>query len=55
MIVVATSHDPNGNYEDKTIELPIDITKADQKISFADVTHAPNGKESNTEQDLSEQ
>ncbi len=57
VIVVATSHDPNGNYEDKTIELPIDITKADQKISFADVTHAPNGSGRVTplitEQDLS--
>ncbi|MCI9293431.1 MAG: cadherin repeat domain-containing protein, partial [Erysipelotrichaceae bacterium] len=57
VIVLATSHDPNGNYEDKTIELPIDITKADQKISFADITNAPNGKGTVTpiitEQDLS--
>ncbi len=57
VIVLATSHDPNGNYEDKTIELPIDITKAEQTISFADVTHAPNGKGTVTpvinEQDLS--
>ena len=57
VIVLATSHDPAGNYTDKTIELPIDITKADQKISFADVTHAPNGSGRVTplitEQDLS--
>ena len=28
VIVEATSHDPAGNYTDKTIELPINITKA---------------------------
>ncbi len=44
VIVEATSHDPNGNYEDKTIELPIDIKKADQNISFADETSVQNGK-----------
>ncbi len=57
VIVLATSHDPSGNYTDKTIELPIDISKADQIISFADITHAPNGQGSVTpiinEQDLS--
>ncbi|MCI9525236.1 MAG: cadherin repeat domain-containing protein, partial [Erysipelotrichaceae bacterium] len=57
VIVEATSHDANGNYEDMTIELPIDILKADQKISFADVTNAQNGKGKVTpvinEQDIS--
>ncbi|NBJ65477.1 hypothetical protein D5266_09895, partial [bacterium c-19] len=33
VIVEATSHDPSGNYADKTIELPINITKASQTIS----------------------
>ena len=57
VIVEATSHDPSGNYTDKTIELPINIKKADQTISFADVTYATNGKGKVTpviiEQDLS--
>ncbi len=57
VIVEATSHDPSGNYADKTIELPINITKANQTISFADVTYAANGKGKVTpvinEQDLS--
>ncbi len=57
VIVEATSHDPNGNYTDKTIELPINIKKADQTISFADVTYATNGKGKVTpvitEQDIS--
>ena len=57
VIVEATSRDPNGNYADKTIELPINIKKAEQTISFADVTYATNGKGKVTpvinEQDLS--
>jgi len=57
VIVEATSHDPSGNYSDKTIELPITIKKADQTISFADVTYATSGKGKVTpvinEQDLS--
>ena len=57
VIVEATSHDPSGNYADKTIELPITIKKAEQTISFADVTYATNGKGKVTpvinEQDLS--
>ncbi len=49
VIVEATSHDPSGNYSDKTIELPITITKANQTISFQGVTAAQNGKrKSNT-------
>ncbi len=44
VIVEATSHDPSGNYTDKTIELPITITKADQTISFKNVTPAQSGK-----------
>ena len=35
VIVEATSHDPSGNYADKTIEVPIDITKANQTILSA--------------------
>ncbi len=57
VIVEAISHDPSGNYSDKTIELPINIKKADQTISFADVTYATSGKGKVTpvinEQDLS--
>ena len=57
VIVEATSHDPSGNYSDKTIELPINIKKADQTISFADVTYAVNGEGKVTpvinEQDIS--
>ncbi|MCI9293552.1 MAG: hypothetical protein HFF01_09290 [Erysipelotrichaceae bacterium] len=44
VIVEATKHDSSGNYADITIALPITITKADQKISFADVTNVQNGK-----------
>ncbi len=44
VIVEATSHDPNGNYSDKTIELPITITKAEQTISFKNVTPAQSGQ-----------
>ena len=44
VIVEATSHDPTGNYTDKTIELPITITKDDQTISFKNVTPAQSGK-----------
>lgn len=36
VIVQATSHDPSGNYTDKTIELPIDIEKGTRTIAFAD-------------------
>ena len=43
VIVEATSHDPNGNYTDKTIELPININKSNQTISFAAVTYATSG------------
>ncbi|MCI8851307.1 MAG: hypothetical protein HFE82_07200 [Erysipelotrichaceae bacterium] len=57
VIVEATSHDPSGNYADKTIELPINIKKADQTISFADVTYVTSGQGKVTpvinEQDLS--
>ncbi len=57
VIVEATSHDPSGNYADKTIELPINIKKAEQTISFADVTYVTNGKGKVTpvinEQDIS--
>ncbi len=57
VIVEATSHDPSGNYADKTIELPINIKKAEQAISFADVTYVTNGKGKVTpvinEQDIS--
>ncbi len=49
VIVEATSHDPNGNYEDKTIELPITITKAKQSVSFAeDPIYVTSGKGSVT-------
>ncbi|NBJ65496.1 hypothetical protein D5266_10005, partial [bacterium c-19] len=34
----------SGNYADKTIELPINITKASQTISFKEVTYVANGK-----------
>ena len=34
VIVQATSHDPSGNYSDKTIELPINIDKGTRTISF---------------------
>ncbi len=34
VIVQATSHDPSGNYTDKTIELPINIEKGTRTISF---------------------
>ena len=34
VIVQATSHDPTGNYADKTIELPINIEKGTRTISF---------------------
>ncbi len=43
VIVEATSHDPTGNYTDKTIDLPITIKKAEQTVAFADVTYAVNG------------
>ncbi len=36
VIVEAISHDPSGNYEDKTIELPINIEKGTRKIAFAE-------------------
>ena len=36
VIVEATSHDPNGNYDDVTIELPIDIERGTRKIEFAE-------------------
>ncbi len=57
VIVEATSHDPSGNYSDKTIELSIVITKANQTISFSGVTSAQNGRGTVTpiitEQDIS--
>ncbi len=36
VIVQATSHDPNGNYDDKMIELPINIDKGTRTITFAE-------------------
>ncbi|MCI9312809.1 MAG: hypothetical protein HFE68_05525 [Erysipelotrichaceae bacterium] len=36
VIVEATSHDPSGNYADKTIELPIVIEKGTRTVSFRD-------------------
>ena len=57
VIVEATSHDPSGNYADKTIEVPIDITKSNQTISFAGITYATSGNGTVTpvinEQDIS--
>ncbi len=57
VIVEATSHDPSGTYADKTIEVPIDITKANQTISFAGITYATSGNGTVTpvinEQDIS--
>ncbi|NBJ65508.1 hypothetical protein D5266_10075, partial [bacterium c-19] len=57
VIVEAISHDPTGNYADKTIELPINIKKANQTISFAGVTYATSGSGQVTpvitEQDIS--
>ena len=45
VIVQATSHDPTGNYEDKTIELPINIDKGIRIISFAeDPIYVVSGK-----------
>ncbi len=34
--IEATSHDPNGNYTDKTIELPITINRGTRTVTFAD-------------------
>ncbi len=57
VIVEATSHDPTGNYSDKTIEIAINITKANQTISFAGITYATSGRGQVTpvinEQDIS--
>ena len=57
VIVEATSHDPSGTYADKTIEVPINITKANQTISFAGITYATSGNGTVTpvinEQDIS--
>ena len=36
VIVQAVSHDPSGNYTDKTIELPINIDKGTRSIAFAE-------------------
>lgn len=36
IIIVATSHDPTENFEDASIELPINIEKGIRTISFAD-------------------
>lgn len=36
VVVQATSHDPNGNYDDKTIELPINIDKGTRTVDFAE-------------------
>ena len=36
VMVQATSHDPSGNYVDKTIELPITIEKGTRIIAFED-------------------
>ncbi len=45
VIVQATSHDPTGNYSDKTIELPINIEKGTRTISFKEKPiYVTNGK-----------
>ena len=45
VIVQATSHDPSGNYSDKTIELPINIDKGTRVITFAEnPIYVVNGK-----------
>ena len=45
VIVQATSHDPSGNYSDKTIELPINIEKGTRIISFKEKPiYVTNGK-----------
>ncbi len=45
VIVEATSHDPTGNYSDKTIELPINIEKGTRVISFKEKPiYVTNGK-----------
>ena len=45
VIVQATSYDPSGNYDDKTIELPINIEKGTRVISFAEnPIYVTNGK-----------
>ncbi len=45
VIVQATSHDPSGNYSDKTIELPINIEKGTRTISFKEKPiYVTNGK-----------
>jgi len=45
VIVQATSHDPTGNYADKTIELPINIEKGTRVITFAEnPIYVVNGK-----------
>ncbi len=36
VIIQATSHDPSGNYADKTIELPINIDKGTRTIAFVE-------------------
>ena len=49
VIVEATSHDPTGNYSDKTIELPINIDKGTRVITFAeDPIYVVNGSGSVT-------
>ena len=49
VIVQATSHDPSGNYSDKTIELPINIEKGTRVIAFAeDPIYVVNGSGSVT-------
>ncbi|NBJ64837.1 hypothetical protein D5266_06550, partial [bacterium c-19] len=49
VIVQATSHDPSGNYSDKTIELPINIDKGTRVITFAeDPIYVVNGSGSVT-------
>ena len=45
VIVQATSHDPTGNYADKTIELSINIEKGTRTISFKEKPiYVTNGK-----------
>ena len=45
VIVQATSYDPSGNYDDKTIELPINIEKGTRTIAFAEnPIYVTNGK-----------
>ena len=55
VIVEAISHDPSGNYNDKTIELPIDIEKGERKVTFKeDPINVVSGKGSVTPEILTD-